>query len=236
MVSFGRARIPLVCFQSRSQKNSAGSGQSFSLKPYANQNLAWARGNRSFAAAWAEKIGDRSAPSSSGRDLAVGLFYRPIPCPPFEHQTYACWSASESGREFGVILGCVGPRLYRREQVDVAAIAHRAAARVRSLGHTRWLKWLLGFLSWQAHSSSLPARSWRMLCTPCVECATPAMASKAELEESLSQILATARAIRHFTSFYRLFLLRYQLFLSPRHFPPSDRALRSDPCRWPALQ
>jgi len=61
-------------------------------------------------------------------------------------------------------------------------------------------------------------------------------ASKAEVEESLSTNLGQKRCppIRHLPSFLSgFFSCGYQLaFITAPFSPPSDRSLRSDPCRW----
>ena len=182
------------------------------------QNLAWGIGQPIFGA-MAEKIGDRRAIIIGSVIYAVGLVLSANSVSPIEHQTYA-WLVGFgiAGTGFGVILAVVGRASTAENRSMSLAIATAAGSAGQVFG-APVAEWLLGFLSWQATFLVFTGAIMAMLLTlPLMR--TPAMASKAELEESLSQILGKALRDPTFTFiFIGFFSCGYQLAFITAHFP-----------------
>ncbi len=195
------------------------------------QNLAWGIGQPIFGA-MAEKIGDRRAIIIGSVVYAVGLVLSANSVSPIEHQTYA-WLVGFgiAGTGFGVILAVVGRASTAENRSMSLAIATAAGSAGQVFG-APVAEWLLGFLSWQATFLVFAGAIMAMLLTlPLMR--APAMASKAELEESLSQILGKALRDPTFTFiFIGFFSCGYQLAFITAHFPAFVTELPLPWVRW----
>ncbi len=182
------------------------------------QNLAWGIGQPIFGA-MAEKIGDRRAIIIGSMVYAVGLVLSANSVTPIEHQTYA-WLVGFgiAGTGFGVILAVVGRASTAENRSMSLAIATAAGSAGQVFG-APIAEWMLGFLTWQSTFLVFAGAILAMILTlPLMR--APAMASKAELEESLGQILVKAFKDPSFTLiFIGFFSCGYQLAFITAHFP-----------------
>ncbi len=182
------------------------------------QNLAWGIGQPIFGAI-AEKIGDRKAIIIGAVVYAVGLILSANSTTPIEHQTYA-WLVGFgiAGTGFGVILAVVGRASSADNRSMSLAIATAAGSAGQVFG-APVAEWMLGFLTWQTTFLVFAGVILSLILTlPLMR--APAMASKAELEESLGQILVKALRDPSFTMiFLGFFSCGYQLGFITAHFP-----------------
>ncbi|SFS88671.1 Predicted arabinose efflux permease, MFS family [Sulfitobacter marinus] len=182
------------------------------------QNLAWGVGQPIFGA-MAEKIGDRRAIVIGSVVYAVGLVLSANSVSPIEHQAYA-WLVGFgiAGTGFGVILAVVGRASTAENRSMSLAIATAAGSAGQVFG-APVAEWMLGFLTWQTTFMVFAAAILAMILTlPLMR--APEMASKAELEESLGQILVKAFKDPSFTLiFVGFFSCGYQLAFITAHFP-----------------
>lgn len=182
------------------------------------QNLAWGVGQPIFGAV-AEKIGDRRAIVIGAIVYALGLVLTAQSGTPFEHQMYA-WLVGFgiAGTGFGVILAVVG-RAASDENRSMALAIVTAMGSVGQVFGAPVAEWMLGFLTWQSTFLVFAVTVIAMLLTlPLMR--APAMASKAELEESLGQILVKAFKDPSYTLiFLGFFSCGYQLAFITAHFP-----------------
>ncbi|MGR3472683.1 MAG: MFS transporter, partial [Sulfitobacter sp.] len=185
MVSFA-VRASFGVFQIPIAEEFAWARSEFSLA-IAIQNLAWGIGQPIFGAL-AEKIGDRKAIIIGAVVYAVGLLLSANSATPIEHQTYA-WLVGFgiAGTGFGVILAVVGRAASDDNRSMSLAIATAAGSAGQVFG-APVAEWMLSFMSWQMTFVSFAGVILAMLLTlPMMR--APAMASRAELEESMGQIL-----------------------------------------------
>jgi MFS family permease len=182
------------------------------------QNLAWGIG-QPFFGAMAEKIGDRRALIIGAIIYALGLMLSANSSTPFEHQTYA-WLVGFgiAGTGFGVILAVVGRASSDDNRSMSLAIATAAGSAGQVFG-APVAEWMLGFLTWQSTFMVFAAVILSMILTlPFMR--APVTASKAELEESMGQILVKAFKDPSYTLiFLGFFSCGYQLAFITAHFP-----------------
>jgi MFS family permease len=182
------------------------------------QNLAWGIGQPIFGAV-AEKIGDRRAIIIGAVVYALGLILSANSTMPIEHQTYA-WLVGFgiAGTGFGVILAVVG-RASSAENRSMSLAIVTAAGSAGQVFGAPAAEWMLGFMSWQSTFLVFAGVILALILTlPMMR--APAMASKAELEESLGQILVKAFRDPSYTLiFLGFFSCGYQLAFITAHFP-----------------
>lgn len=182
------------------------------------QNLAWGVGQPIFGAV-AEKIGDRRAIIIGAVVYALGLILSANSGTPLEHQAYA-WLVGFgiAGTGFGVILAVVGRSASDENRSMSLAIVTAAGSAGQVFGAPT-AEWLLTFMSWQSTFLVFAAVILAMTLTlPLMR--APAMASKAELEESMGQILVKAFRDPSYTLiFLGFFSCGYQLAFITAHFP-----------------
>ena len=216
MVSFA-VRASFGVFQIPIAEEFAWARSEFSLA-IAIQNLAWGIGQPIFGAL-AEKIGDRRAIIIGAVVYAVGLLLSANSATPIEHQTYA-WLVGFgiAGTGFGVILAVVGRAASDENRSMALAIATAAGSAGQVFG-APVAEWMLGFMSWQMTFVSFAGVILLMLLTlPMMR--APAMASRAELEESMGQNLGKAFRDPSYTLiFLGFFSCGYQLAFITAHFP-----------------
>ena len=216
MVSFA-VRASFGVFQIPIAEEFAWARSEFSLA-IAIQNLAWGIGQPIFGAL-AEKIGDRKAIIIGAVVYAVGLLLSANSATPIEHQTYA-WLVGFgiAGTGFGVILAVVGRSASDENRSMSLAIATAAGSAGQVFG-APVAEWMLSFMSWQMTFVSFAGVILAMLLTlPMMR--APAMASRAELEESMGQILGKAFRDPSYTLiFLGFFSCGYQLAFITAHFP-----------------
>jgi MFS family permease len=216
MVSFA-VRASFGVFQIPIAEEFAWARSEFSLA-IAIQNLAWGIGQPIFGAL-AEKIGDRKAIIIGAVVYAVGLLLSANSATPIEHQTYA-WLVGFgiAGTGFGVILAVVGRAASDDNRSMSLAIATAAGSAGQVFG-APVAEWMLSFMTWQMTFVSFAGVILAMLLTlPMMR--APAMASRAELEESMGQILGKAFRDPSYTLiFLGFFSCGYQLAFITAHFP-----------------
>ena len=183
------------------------------------QNLAWGIGQPIFGAI-AEKIGDRKAIIIGAVIYAVGLVLSAWSTTPLEHQLYA-WLVGfgVAGTGFGVILAVVG----RASSDENRSMSLAITAAVGSGGQVfgpPLAEWLLGLMAWPSVFLIFAAAIMAtILLLPMMRVPTPP-ATKAELEESMGQILIKAfRDPTYFLIFIGFFSCGYQLAFITAHFP-----------------
>lgn len=182
------------------------------------QNLAWGIGQPIFAAL-AEKIGDRKAIIIGALVFALGMLLSANSVTPLEHQTYA-WllGFGIAGTGFGVILAVVGRASSDENRSMSLAIATAAGSGGQIFG-APLAEWMLGFMSWQGVFVVFAGMILSIiLILPLMR--APTYVTKAELEESLSEILGKAfRDPSYMLIFIGFFSCGYQLGFITAHFP-----------------
>jgi MFS family permease len=182
------------------------------------QNLAWGIGQPIFGAV-AEKIGDRKAIIIGAVVYALGMVMSAQSSTPEAHQAYA-WLVGfgVAGTGFGVILAVVGRASSDDNRSMSLAIATAAGSAGQVFG-APMAEWLLTFMSWQNVFLTFAAAILALILTlPLMR--APKMATKAELEESLGQILIKAFKDPSYTLiFLGFFSCGYQLAFITAHFP-----------------
>ena len=216
MVSFA-VRASFGVFQIPIAEEFAWLRTEFSLA-IAIQNLAWGIGQPIFGAL-AEKIGDRRAIVMGAIIYALGLALSAQSTMPIEHQTYA-WLVGFgiAGTGFGVILAVVGRASSTENRSMSLAIATAAGSAGQVFG-APVAEWLLTFITWQSTFLVFAGVILSLILTlPLMR--APPMASKAELEESMGQILVKAFRDPSYTLiFLGFFSCGYQLAFITAHFP-----------------
>ncbi|MFQ6553691.1 MFS transporter [Aestuariibius insulae] len=182
------------------------------------QNLAWGIGQPIFGAI-AEKIGDRKAIVMGAFIYAAGLLLSSGATTPLEHQMYEVLVGfGIAGTGFGVILAVVGRAASDDNRSMALAVATAAGSAGQVFG-APLAEWLLSMMSWQmvfvVFSGVILAT---LACLPMMRAPEPA--SKAELEESMSEILGKAfRDPSYALIFLGFFSCGYQLAFITAHFP-----------------
>lgn len=181
------------------------------------QNLAWGVGQPIFGAI-AEKLGDRKAIVLGALAYVFGLMMSANSVTPLAHQVYSiAVGFGVAGMGFGVILAIVGRASSDENRSMSLAIATAAGSAGQVFG-APVAEWLLGMMSWQAvflvFSAAIVAS---LLVLPMMQ--APA-ASKAQLEESMGQVLLKAFRDPSYTMiFLGFFSCGYQLAFVAAHFP-----------------
>ena len=182
------------------------------------QNLAWGVGQPIFAAI-AEKVGDRRAIILGALTYCAGMVLSAWSVTPFEHQLYA-WLVGFgiAGTGFGVVLAVVGRASSSENRSMSLAIVTAAGSFGQVLGAPT-AEWLLTFLPWQQVFIVFAVAILALVLTlPFMR--APQFATKAELEESMSQILGKAfRDPSYALIFLGFFSCGYQLGFITAHFP-----------------
>ncbi|WP_299890292.1 MFS transporter [uncultured Ruegeria sp.] len=182
------------------------------------QNLAWGIGQPIFAAI-AEKVGDRRSIVLGALVYAAGMVLSAWSVTPFEHQMYA-WLVGFgiAGTGFGVVLAVVGRASSDENRSMSLAIVTAAGSFGQVLG-APIAEWLLTFLPWQQVFIVFAIAVLALVLTlPFMRAPQPV--SKAELEESMAQILGKAiRDPSYALIFVGFFSCGYQLGFITAHFP-----------------
>lgn len=182
------------------------------------QNLAWGLGQPIFGAI-AEKIGDRKAIIMGAVLYAAGLVLSAYSTTPLEHQAYS-WLVGFgiAGTGFGVILAVVGRAASDEHRSMSLAIATAAGSAGQVFGPPV-AEGLLSLMPWQSVFLIFGAAILAMILTlPLMR--APEAASKAELEDSLGQILGKAFRDPSYTLIaLGFFSCGYQLGFITAHFP-----------------
>ncbi len=182
------------------------------------QNLAWGIGQPIFGAV-AEKVGDRRAIVLGALTYAAGMVLSAWSVTPFEHQMYA-WLVGFgiAGTGFGVVLAVVGRASSDENRSMSLAIITAAGSFGQVLGAPT-AEWLLSFLPWQQVFIIFAAAILALILTlPFMR--APQAATRAELQESMGQILNRAfRDPSYALIFVGFFSCGYQLGFITAHFP-----------------
>ncbi|WP_170341519.1 MFS transporter [Ruegeria arenilitoris] len=182
------------------------------------QNLAWGIGQPIFAAI-AEKMGDRRAIILGALTYAAGMVLSAWSVTPFGHQLYA-WLVGFgiAGTGFGVVLAVVGRASTDQNRSMSLAIVTAAGSFGQVIGAPT-AEWMLTFLPWQQVFIIFAIAILALVLTlPFMR--APAQVSKAELEESMGQILGRAfRDPSYALIFLGFFSCGYQLGFVTAHFP-----------------
>jgi MFS family permease len=182
------------------------------------QNLAWGFGQPIFGAV-AEKVGDRRAILLGAIVYAIGLVLSAGSTTPIEHQAYAVLVGfGVAGTGFGVILAVVGRASSDKNRSMSLAIVTVAGSLGQIVGPPL-AEWMLTFWGWQMVFMAFAAAVLATLLTlPMMR--APALASRAELEESMGTILIRAFRDPSYTLiFLGFFSCGYQLGFITAHFP-----------------
>ncbi len=182
------------------------------------QNLAWGIGQPIFGAL-AEKFGDRRAVFLGALAYAVGLSMSSIAVSPEQH-----WALEVlvgfgiAGTGFGVILASVGRAASDENRSMALAIATAAGSGGQVVG-APLAEWLLLVMSWQSVFLVFTVMVIASLMfLPMLRSPTPA--TRAELEESMGEILLKAFRDPSYTLiFLGFFSCGYQLAFITAHFP-----------------
>ena len=182
------------------------------------QNLAWGIGQPIFGA-FAERFGDRRAVALGALMYAVGLGVSSIAFTPEQH-----WALEVlvgfgiAGTGFGVLLAVVGRAASDENRSMALAIVTAAGSGGQVVGPP-FAEWLLTFMTWQSVFLVFTAIILATLVfLPMIR--APESASKAELDETLSEILGKAFRDPSYTLiFLGFFSCGYQLSFVTAHFP-----------------
>ena len=182
------------------------------------QNLAWGIGQPIFGAL-AEKIGDRKAIVMGAVIYAAGLVLSAGATTPFEMQAYE-WLVGFgiAGTGFGVVLAVVG-RASSDENRSMSLAIVTAAGSAGQIVGAPVAEFLLTQMSWQMVFFVFAGAVLALILSlPLMR--APQMASKAELDESMGQILIKALKDPSYTMiFLGFFSCGYQLAFITAHFP-----------------
>ena len=182
------------------------------------QNLAWGIGQPIFGAI-AEKIGDRKAIIMGALCYAAGLLLSAGATTPEAHQLYEILVGfGIAGTGFGVILAVVGRAASDENRSMALAIATAAGSAGQVFGPPL-AEYLLTMMTWQMTFVTFAALILGILVVlPLMR--TEPLASKAELEESIGQVLVRAFKDPSYTFiFLGFFSCGYQLSFVTAHFP-----------------
>lgn len=183
------------------------------------QNLAWGIGQPIFGAL-AEKIGDRRAIIIGAITYAAGLVLSSFAVTPEAHQWLEILVGfGIAGTGFGVILAVVG-RASSDENRSMSLALVTAAGSIGQIIGAPVAEWMLGFLTWQS------VFLWFAVAILAVLCVLPIMrspqrpATRAELEESMGEVVLRAFRDPSYTLiFLGFFSCGYQLGFITAHFP-----------------
>ncbi|KPQ06978.1 MAG: Arabinose efflux permease [Rhodobacteraceae bacterium HLUCCA12] len=182
------------------------------------QNLAWGIGQPLFGA-FAERFGDRRAIVLGAIVYAVGLVWSAFAVTPGAHQLLEFLVGfGIAGTGFGVILAVVGRAASDEHRSLALGIATAAGSAGQVVG-APVAEILLAYYSWQVVFIIFAAAILlTLLALPMMR--SPALASRAELEQSMGQALRQAFRDPSFTLiFLGFFSCGYQLAFVTAHFP-----------------
>ena len=182
------------------------------------QHLAWGIGQPIFGAI-AERLGDRRAIVLGALLYALGLVLSAFATTPLAHQTLEfIIGFGIAGTGFGVILAIVGRASSDENRSMALAIATAAGSMGQVIGPPA-AEALLTIMPWQSVFIVFAGAILSVLfCLPFIKSGTPA--SRAELEESLGQVLTRAFRDPSYTLiFLGFFSCGYQLGFITAHFP-----------------
>ena len=182
------------------------------------QNLAWGFGQPIFGAI-GEKIGDRKAIIIGAIVYALGLVLSSYAVTPGQHQFLEILVGfGVAGTGFGVILAVVGRASSDENRSMSLAIATAAGSGGQVFGPPI-AAWLLGVLPWQSVFMIFAAAILAsLLALPFMR--SQQLASKAEIEESMGEILIKAfKDPTYSLIFLGFFSCGYQLSFVTAHFP-----------------
>ena len=182
------------------------------------QNLAWGIGQPIFGAI-AEKLTDRKAIILGAIVYAVGLVLSSMAVTPEAHQMLEILVGfAIAGTGFGVILAVVGRAASDENRSMALAIATAAGSAGQVIG-APLAEALLGFFTWQTVFLIFAGMILSTLLTlPMMR--APIAASKAEIDETFSEVLRKAAKDPSFTLiFIGFFSCGYQLAFITAHFP-----------------
>ena len=208
--SFGVFQIPVA-------QEFGWARSEFSLA-IAIQNLAWGIGQPLFGAV-AERFGDRKAIVGGALLYALGLVLSAFAVEPWQHQWLAILVGfGIAGTGFGVILAIVG-RAAAPENRSMALGIGTAAGSAGQVFGAPAAEFLLQYYSWQMVFVIFACVIMLTLfALPFIR--SPHVASKAELEETLGQVLVKAMKDPSYTLiFLGFFSCGYQLAFITAHFP-----------------
>ncbi|TNF63201.1 MAG: MFS transporter [Rhodobacteraceae bacterium] len=182
------------------------------------QNLAWGIGQPLFGAL-AEKIGDRKAIVLGALTYAAGLVLSAQSVTPIEHQLYG-WliGFGVAGTGFGVVLAVVA-RAASDENRSMALAIVTAAGSAGQVFGAPAAEWMLTVMPWQSVFLWFAVAVLALILTlPFMR--APVTAPRAELDETLTQILGRAFRDPSYTLiFLGFFSCGYQLGFITAHFP-----------------
>ncbi|MCB6179800.1 MFS transporter [Rhodobacter sp. Har01] len=208
--SFGVFQIPIAA-------EFGWARSEFSLA-IAIQNLAWGIGQPLFGML-AEKFGDRKAIVTGALMYALGLVLSAFAVTPGQHQWLEILVGfGIAGTGFGVILAIVG-RAAAPEHRSMALGIGTAAGSAGQVIGAPTAEFLMQFMAWQTvflvFAGVILAT---LLALPFIR--SPRVATRAELEESLGQVLVRAfRDPSYVLIFLGFFSCGYQLAFITAHFP-----------------
>lgn len=182
------------------------------------QNLAWGFGQPLFGAV-AEKIGDRKAIVIGAVAYALGLVLSAGATLPVQHQFYEVLvGLGIAGTGFGVVLAVVGRASSAENRSMSLAIVTAAGSAGQVLGPPV-AEGLLALMPWQSVFLVFAALILAVLLVlPWMR--SPALASKAELQESMGAVVLGALRDPSFAMiFLGFFSCGYQLAFVTAHFP-----------------
>ena len=182
------------------------------------QNLAWGIGQPIFGAL-AERIGDRRAIVLGALVYAAGLVLSSFAVTPGAHQFYEILVGfGIAGTGFGVILAVVG-RASSDENRSMSLAITTVAGSVGQIFGPPVAEILLGVMSWQMVFLAFAMAILAVLALlPWMH--APRMASRAELEESIAELLTRAVRDPSFALIFAgFFSCGYQLGFITAHFP-----------------
>jgi MFS family permease len=208
--SFGVFQIPIAA-----EFNWARSEFSLAI---AIQNLAWGIGQPIFGML-AEKFGDRKAIITGALLYALGLILSSYAVTPGAHQMLAILVGfGIAGTGFGVILAIVGRAAAPENRSMALGIATAAGSAGQVIGAPT-AEFLMRFMPWQSVFLVFAAVILASLfALPFIRSAR--VATKAELEETMGQVLVKAIKDPTYTLiFLGFFSCGYQLGFITAHFP-----------------
>jgi MFS family permease len=208
--SFGVFQIPIA-------EEFGWARADFSLA-IAIQNLAWGIGQPLFGA-FAEKLGDRRAIILGAVIYAAGLVLSSFAVTPVQHQLLEVLIGfGVAGTGFGVILAVVGRASSDENRSMSLAIATAAGSAGQVFG-APLAEYLLTLMSWQNVFLIFAVMVLSViLFLPFMR--APVAATRAELEESIGQVLVRAAKDPSFSLiFLGFFSCGYQLAFITAHFP-----------------
>lgn len=182
------------------------------------QNLAWGIGQPIFGAI-GEKIGDRKAIVMGALLYSLGLALSSAATEPWQHNVLEiAVGFGIAGTGFGLILAIVGRAASDENRAMALGIATAAGSSGQVFGPVV-VAWLLTFLEFQSVFLVLAVSILSVLFVlPMLR--GPKLASRAELEESLTSVLLRAfRDPNYLMIFAGFFSCGYQLSFTTAHFP-----------------